>query len=281
MLPQRSRAVDAIMIDEVGIEYGVFGDVRLKSEYRLIFGQHAGVLVPVAASAALAAQKSGRRVPADLFRQCLMLEDQKLLGMIGRRIHLRNAANIGESALDMHIGFDLDSADDVAAAPAEVSALAEEAARFDIQPRRVVMEPLGMAAEDPDTAAAFAKCLRDHGMRCSVSLSAISRMEVDGLSLIRPEIVRVDRAWFHAIGRYLTATKLLSPLAESLAVRGAETVVEGVDSAAYLRSALEAGFDCMQGDLLSQPGLAGTEFQLDPKTLDSVLADDGARKLPG
>jgi EAL domain-containing protein (putative c-di-GMP-specific phosphodiesterase class I) len=79
----------------------------------------------------------------------------------------------------------------------------------------------------------------------------------------------------------LATTRLLGPLIEALVRRGAETVVEGVDSPVYLRAAVEAGFDCMQGDFLARPGLAGTDFDLDPRSLDTVFSSDAFVHLPG
>src|SRR5690606_14488854 len=69
MSPRRALCRDvgaALFRDEVGIEYGIYGDYRLKSAYQPIFAPRGGDLAPVAVEALLQPQLLGQPVPRDI-----------------------------------------------------------------------------------------------------------------------------------------------------------------------------------------------------------------------
>jgi EAL domain-containing protein (putative c-di-GMP-specific phosphodiesterase class I) len=55
---------------------------------------------------------------------------------------------------------------------------------------------------------------------------------------------------------------------------GTTVLVEGIETAAELRAALDAGADCLQGFYLALPALAGTIFDPAPKSIDALLSEE-------
>ncbi|WP_246684523.1 EAL domain-containing protein, partial [Mesorhizobium sp. M5C.F.Ca.ET.164.01.1.1] len=61
------------------------------------------------------------------------------------------------------------------------------------------------------------------------------------VSLLQPDIVKIDGGWFAEFCRHAAAERFFRPLVSSLHDRGAKVLVEGIEQPTHLRVALEGG----------------------------------------
>jgi EAL domain-containing protein (putative c-di-GMP-specific phosphodiesterase class I) len=94
------------------------------------------------------------------------------------------------------------------------------------------------------------------------------------MSLLQPDIVKIDGGWFAEFCRHAAAERFFRPLVSSLHDRGARVLVEGIEQATHLRVALDGGVDLLQGYHLGRPALAGTIFNQQPLSIEALLGTD-------
>lgn len=272
---RRRDVADALFADEVGIEYGVYGDYRLKSAYQPAFAQREGQLVPVAVSASLQPQLRGRPVPAADFLEAVAPADRLFVESLCRRLHLGNYRNIGVEGLDLLFIYNPKFNDHAARALAEIRLMARHLDEFDLNADMLICEITEKVASDDALLKRLVRELRRNGLRIAVGEFGASHSTEARLDLLEPDMVKVDGDWFARLCRQPAAARLFGPLVSVLHQRGAKVLVEGIEESSQLKLALEGGADLLQGLLLAPPALAGTLFRTEPLALERLLKDAG------
>lgn len=274
--PERRRDVSgAIFADEIGIEYGIYGDFRLRSAYQPIFAPWKGSLKPVAVEALIVPYQFGQQISPDQFFDGIAVRDRLFVETMCRTLHLRNFRNIGVGDLDLFLNFDPGVNDHPGRVLSELRLMMGGLEDLELHPRMLVCEITEHAAPNDKVLVAMAREMRRNGLRIAVDDFGAGHSTEERLRLVEPDIVKIDGPWFALLCRYPAAERLFKPLVSLLHDRGTKVLVEGIEQPSQLRVALEGGADLLQGFLLGRPALAGTIFDEEPIDAARLLGSTG------
>ncbi|TGR17114.1 MULTISPECIES: EAL domain-containing protein [unclassified Mesorhizobium] len=274
MSVERRRTIgDAIFVDEIGIEYGIHGDFRLRSAYQPIYAPHGGSLHPVAVEGLIEPHRAGRPGSPRMFFDSVAASDRLFVETMCRMLHLRNFHNIGVDRLDLFFNYNPLVNDHAGRALAEIRLMSRHLDELGLAPAMLVCEITEQAADDALLARLVREMRRD-GIRIAIDDFGTGHSTEERVSLLQPDIVKIDGGWFAEFCRHAAAERFFRPLVSSLHDRGAKVLVEGIEQPTHLRVALEGGVDLLQGFLLGRPALAGTIFNEEPLAVDVLLGFD-------
>ena len=272
LIPPRRRNVNnAIHADEIGLEYALVGDYRLRSAYQPIFTPCAGMLVPVAVEALVEPHLAGQPVTPGAFFEALAPDDRLYGETLCRALHLRNFRNLGAPGLDLFFNYNPQINDHRGRALAQIRLMAMHLSEIEIEPGALVCEITEQAAPDNAVLASLVREMRRNGIRIAVDDFGAGHSTAERMALIEPDVVKLDGAWFAQLCRHMEAEKLFRPLVSTLHARGVKVLVEGVETAHHLRVALDGGVDLLQGFYLGRPALVGTVFEYVPLAIEPLL----------
>jgi EAL domain-containing protein (putative c-di-GMP-specific phosphodiesterase class I) len=272
-LERRRNVGDAIFADEVGIEFGVHGDFRLRSAYQPIFAPRGRTLQAVAVEGLIEPHRAGRAGSPRVFFESIAASDRLFVETMCRVLHLRNFRNIGVDGLDLFFNYNPMINDHPGRALAEIRLMSRHLGEFDLAPGMLVCEITEQAADDALLVRLVREMRRD-GIRIAIDDFGTGHSTEERVSLLQPDIVKIDGGWFAEFCRHAAAERFFRPLVSSLHDRGARVLVEGIEQPVHLRVALEGGVDLLQGFLLARPALAGTIFDEEPLAIDALLGRD-------
>ena len=273
------RISDAIVADEIGIEYGRYGDFTLKSAYQKIFRREDGLLRPFAVEGLVMPFFDGEAVEPEALFEATPAEDKVFVESMCRTLHLRNYDNIGEPGLVLFFNFDPRINSDFAVTVKELEFIAGRYGEIQLESRLLVCEIIETQEQDIDTLLRITAEMRRHGIRLAIDDFGVGHSNLERVKLIRPNIIKIDGGWFRQIAAVPAAAALFKSFVSGLHDLGAQVLVEGIETPEQLSCAVEAGAEYLQGFLLSRPRLAGTIFDPSPLRID-VLLQPGANVVP-
>ncbi len=272
-------ASNTIVADDVGIDFGIYGNYCLRSAYQPIFRWDGTLLVPFAVEALAAPSIGGKPVQPLHFFEAVPQEDKFFVETLCRMLHLRNHDNIGAEGLELFFNFDPLIHCDRETSLREIHFMANELAEIGLDPRRLVCEVTEARAFDDDVLAALMDEMRTHGIRIAIDDFGTGYSTVERFALIKPDFVKIDGAWFRGLQGQARTARLFPPVVAAFHQLGAKVLVEGIETAGELYAALDAGADYLQGFFLGQPALAGTRIDQTQKPT-RALPWEGGKVVP-
>ncbi|HEY4192501.1 MAG TPA: EAL domain-containing protein, partial [Mesorhizobium sp.] len=206
----------------------------------------------------------------------LPIEDRLYAETMCRVLHLRNFHNIGVPGLDLFFNYNPQINDHPQRALAEIRLMAMHLDELDIDPRMLVCEITEQAAPDDRVLARLVSEMRRTGIRIAVDDFGSGHSTTRRMSVVEPDIVKLDGQWFAQLCSHAEAEKLFKPLVATLHARGIKVLVEGIETAHHLRVALGGDVDLLQGFHLARPALAGTFFDENPLMVQRLLGAPAA-----
>lgn len=267
-------ASDAIFVDEIGIEIGVYGDYRLKSLYQPIFARRGGSIVPVAVAGMTRPEMWSQPVSADRFLADVRPEDALFVESLCRALHLRNYRNIGVDGLDLFFAYDPRVNRDLKKSLTEIAFLARRLGEIGLDPALLVCEVAEAAALDEAVLVQLAAALRSQGIRIAIDNFGLGSSAHRAVGLLRPDIARIDGPLLRTMAAEASTARLLEQAVRALRSGGVTVMAEGIETPRQLRVALEAGADLLKGSLLGAPALVGTLFDEKARPLAPLLEAD-------
>ena len=272
--PERRRDVaKAIFADEIGLQFGVYGEFRLWSAYQPIFASDGGVLRAVAVEGLIEPRRVAQPVAPSIFFDGVPASDRLFVETMCRMLHLGNYRNIGVEGLTLFFNYNPMVNDHLGRALAEIRLMTRHLHDFELEPGLLVCEVTEQAADDRILTSLVREMRRD-GIRIAIDDFGTGHSTEARINLLAPDIVKIDGAWFAGLCRHAAAERLFRPLVSMLHERGAKVLVEGIEQAQHLRVALEGGVDLLQGFHLARPALAGEIFKEEPLSVDTLLDAD-------
>ncbi len=272
--PERRRDVaKAIFTDELGLQFGVYGEFRLWSAYQPIFAPEGGALRAVAVEGLIEPRRVAQPVAPSIFFDGVPSADRLFVETMCRMLHLGNYRNIGVEGLTLFFNYNPKVNDHLGRALAEIRLMSRHLHDFALEPGLLVCEITEQAADDRVLTSLVREMRRD-GIRIAIDDFGTGHSTEARINLLAPDIVKIDGAWFAEFCRHAAAERFFRPLVSSLHDRGAKVLVEGIEQPGHLRVALEGGVDLLQGFLLARPALAGTFFDEEPLSVDALLGRD-------
>jgi len=269
--PDRRRNVaEAIFADEIGLQFGVYGEFRLWSAYQPIFAPEGRVLRAVAVEGLIEPRRIAEPVASSVFFGSIPAPDLLFVETMCRMLHLGNYRNIGVEGLTLFFNYNPTINDHLGRALAEIRLMTRHLGDWELEPGLLVCEITEQAADDQVLASLVREMRRD-GIRIAIDDFGTGHSTEARINLLAPDIVKIDGAWFGELCRHAAAERFFRPLVAMLHEHGAKVLVEGIENAQHLRVALEGGVDLLQGFHLARPALAGTVFKEEPLSVDALL----------
>ncbi len=258
---------DALVVDEVGIEIGVCGKHRLRSFYEPIFERGRGQLHMVAAEGSVLTFLSGRAVAYAEFLAA-QSGDHSDLELLRRVLQVRNHGNIGIEGIELHLDLALPPQIERFRLSRDMAIIAQHIDDVGLDPRMVVCTLYARPHEDQRW---LVKNLRGLGLRIAIGDFGAANWTEELLDDIRPDIVRVDEAWFTQICSYDATVRLFKTAVAQLRERPARVLVKGIDTPGKLHIALETGVTLFQGSVIAGRAPIGAAFDEEPPHLAELL----------
>jgi EAL domain-containing protein (putative c-di-GMP-specific phosphodiesterase class I) len=267
----------ALVVDEIGIETGIYKNYRLKTAHQPIFRREGAELVPFAVEARVSPFREGSAVAPAEFFEGTPQSDRAFVEALCRALHLRNHRNVGidePERFELYLTIDprYDDWDAPDSAAHSIAAFAGEAG---IPAGMITCEILDAATLDAKALAALSGELRGHGMRVSIAEFRIGQSAIDRVTQIEPDVIKIDGAWFRDVQESSETAQLFPAVINAFQGFGAKLLVQGIETPAELEGALDAGADYLQGMLLSPPVLAGSALDEKPQPIEALLRRGG------
>ena len=266
---------EAIFVDEIGIEIGVYGAYRLKSAYQPIFARVGDFMRPVAVKGLISPFLSGKPVLASEFFDKIPAHDALFVEGMCRALHLRNHHNIGADGLDLFFNYAPGANCDLEKSLLEIGFMVRRLNEIGLDPKQLVCEISDADAIDADVLQTLSLAMRGHGVRIAVDGFGVGDTTERQVELIQPDVVKIDGSWFRKVCLETAAIRLFGQLVSGLRIGGAKVLVEGIEDDDQLTIALAAGADLFQGFHLGRPALAGTVFDESPRALPKPRPSTG------
>ena len=259
-----SQVDAAISMDEIGIETAIYGDLRLRSAFSLIFEREGGnALAAVAAESMLVATRGALLVDMDAFHAALQPAERRLVDRIATTLHIRNHGQLG---IDEHVRLDHmltlgpSWRHSEPGWPAMMRRLSDLLGATEFAPERLICSVPDPERFGRDGLRRLVPMIERMGHRlCLGGAGEGGRYpEVSGSA---PRVVRIDGAWFRNMAESATALRLFTEFGEAVRQNGGYLLVDHIGTPDQFVAALDAGADLFQGDFLSRPALAGTAIE--------------------
>lgn len=263
---------DAIFVDEVGLQYGRYGEYVVRSAYQPILSKSGDYLAPVAIEGLAAVFKHGRRIPCQEFFAGTCEADKLFIESMCKALHIRNFKPSGIENLDLYFNFDPASYSSLEPAIREIRYMARRLGELGINPKLLVCEITETAAIDDDILLELVRETRRHGIRIAIDDFGSGQSGWERFDLIEPDLVKIDAGWFQRLTAERGTMHLLARLIEQFDARDVPVLIEGIETPLHLQSAIDAGAEHFQGFLFGRPALAGTELSEHPVSLKSLLS---------
>lgn len=268
---RRRDVAQAILADEIGLAYGVYGEYRLRSACQPIYAPRDGSLVPVAVEALIQPHRAGAVVTPAAFQRDVPTDDRLFVESLCRALHIRNYPHAGLDGADLFLNYDPLVNDHPGRALAEIRLMARHLGDHDLDASMLVCEITEQAAPDDGVLKALAREMRRNGLRIAIDDFGAGHSTEARVRLLEPDIVKIDGRWFAELCRHAAAERLFRPLLSLLHDQGAKVLVEGIEQPRQLGVALDAGADLLQGFLLARPALTGTLLSAEPLAIDNFV----------
>ena len=271
--PLESELERALLVDEIGIVSAVIGPHRLKTTHQPMFRRDGAVLVPFGAEARIVAERDGASETAAAFFDQVPLPQRGFAEAVCRKLNLNNFHHIG---IDDPHGFDcyltidprLEASEE---AMAEIAAVPRLLDTLEVPATSLIVEILDANFLSLDILLGLAGRLRDAGVRIAVAEFRTGQPTVDRLTLLRPDVIKIDGNWFRSAQDSAATTRLLPAVLNAFTGLGAKLLVQGIETIRELDAALGCEADYLQGRALAGPAPAGSIIDPGPRDLDELL----------
>jgi len=246
---------DAIVVDEVGLRYGVVGPIRVHTLCQPIFRVDDGELTPVAVAAASAVHRNGQKLQPPQARRQLSTAMLERVAAIAAPIHVANLPNVAEERLDLHLTIETYDDEQWDFTLASILMACEETG---VEPGRITVDVKLLKKDNLAALRRKTATLQEAGLRACLDMGLIPMKDAE----VRfPDVVQVGGHALALLSRNEAGRRLLGLLAEATNENGGRLLVEGIDNPVMLRMALDAGAHLLRGNLLAQSIPAGAVFE--------------------
>jgi len=187
--------------------------------------------------------------PKDLFDAAIIQEKSHVLDRAAMKLSLTEYARRGLTDQLLFVNVDLDTMQ----AEGRTDELLRHIGALNIAPGSIVIELVENQCEDQDRLHNFVARVREHGVLLAVDDIGAGHSNLERISLIRPDILKIDRSLCSKLGSDRCTEEVFSALVNLGRRIGSLVVAEGIETRAQAMVALERGADLLQGYLILKP----------------------------
>lgn len=225
-----------------------------------------------------AQDKSGNAIrPARLFAKAFEEGDGILLDWICRALHLRRFATLDPGDCTLFVNVNPEAAVKDAKSARDFADLVRF---YGLTPDRVCVEILEGSCADEGLLREAVSGYRAFGARIAMDDFGVGRSNFDRIVLLRPDVVKINRAVLTDAVGDLKARRMLPAIIELLHEAGAEVAIEGIESGNEALLAMDAGADLLQGFHFAAPSATLPGDPLANRILGELLRMRGAKLKP-
>lgn len=263
--------IDAIDIDEVGLETGRYGSFSFKTVYQPIFLRNGrDAATPWGAEGSTIVMHEGAQIPEEEFAMLVAREDEFFVAALRGVLPMRNYLNLGIDGLAVVVGHDAPVYRDLEGAVSCVDAIIQAIADVWLDPDLVYYR-LGSEVSDA-LLASLAPELRYRGLQTLLGDFGAEQTAIARLQSLKPPLVKLDSRMFSRLADVPIAVRLMSSIVERLQREGQQVMISGIDNADHLRVAVDMGANLMSGNFLRPARQAGVLFDMTPVNLAALLS---------
>jgi len=265
------RILDAIHVDEVGLETGRYGTCLLKTIYHPIFLREGrDTATPWGVEGRTQPLREGKPLTEDVFAEAVAEEDELFVAAMRGVLPMRNYLNLGVDGLAILVGYEAPVYRELETAVSCIDAVVQAIADVWVDPSLVYYR-MGVEVNDALLASVTTE-LKYRGIQTALDdfgteQSALTRLQMSGSPL-----VKLDSRMFARLAYVPIAVRLMASIVELLQREGRQVLITGIDTAERLRVAVDMGANLLEGSLLRPARQAGVLFDMTPVNLAALLS---------
>jgi EAL domain-containing protein (putative c-di-GMP-specific phosphodiesterase class I) len=229
--------------EEDAMSVGVLGELELKSRYQVIISP--ALLRSVGMEAQLLAQRAGRDESVAALVGRLTEKEIADLDRLALAVHTRNAPATPHGNEWLFLPVHPQTIRQKLFSPEEAL---RELSALDMSPSRIVLEIADSAHLSDTELQDFVSGYREAGFRIAMDDFGSGASNFDRVLALRPDIVRLDPSLVQNAGQSPRAARLFPHMISLLRESGSLALVDGIQSEAQARIAVDADAELLQGD---------------------------------
>ena len=247
--------------EEDGSFTGAYGPFTLKTALQPIFGKDRKDRAQLKGfEALLRVLRNDSSFPTADFLARIGSRERPALEAFCRSLHLKNASLETSARALLFLNINPAPYDDGTIIASHIQDLRKQVEASAFQPHRIVCEITEHRMQSRSLLLQLVDTLRESGFKIAVDDFGADASDASRVSLIRPDIVKLDSDW---VKRLMDSKAGFSSLQESVSRfrhDGCLVVLEGLEAGWQVDLGWGAGADFIQGYGLARPELAPTNF---------------------
>ena len=266
MMARPEHVADAIVdIDGTCIE-GRYKYYTLKPAYQPIFGTDSDGCWKLSGFEGLVRPYlDGTVMDAYEFFQTVDEEDHLFVECMCMALHIRSYKFVQPENKLLFINIDVSRFPSVEALETEIFYTFSQLPKNGLNRERVVFEILETEVLEKQVMLRICEMFRNNGFRFALDDFGTKHSNIERFLLVKPDIVKLDRAIFHNVCKVAETENLLRALIVAFRNNGSQVLMEGIEYEEELALAADMDIDMMQGFALAHPVLL-------PHVFDDQLA---------
>jgi len=245
---ERARLIDA----EFDI-HAVLRERSMRSHYQPIISIRSKKVIGLEALVRATNPQSGNPIsPAYLFDAANRHKQSLQLDRLCRESALSGFATMAgiDPELILFVNVDVSN---LSRSAAESNALIKLTEEYGLPPERVVIEIIENKIQDASALQRFVSAHRKRGFLIALDDMGTGYSNLDRISAIKPDIIKLDRSLIQDIDREYHKQELFDFFIKMAHRIGVFVVVEGIETEAEALTCLERGADLVQGFYFARP----------------------------
>lgn len=264
----------AIVADELGIEYGVYGEYRIRNMTKAAFACDGVTVVPAAMETFLVPYRHGHPATFAEFFDTVRAQDRRLVAEMLGMLQLANHRQL--CATDMALIFSMEAPARSETAARVFEKLAFMTAQIElgsIRASRLICHIA--AAQSTRQLLAAADRMRALGIRVALRLGGADQPDANAIEIMRPDLVRIDRTLIAQACRDKATIHLFHSVVAGIQDQGMTVLVEGIETEHHLDVAIASQADLLQGRYLQMTQPVGMVIDMTARALSALRPREG------
>ncbi|MEM9278942.1 MAG: EAL domain-containing protein [Pseudomonadota bacterium] len=281
------NVADAIFTGDNGCTEGHYKNYKLKPAYQPIFGvDSTGKWTLTGFEGLVRAYLDDCAVEASEFFANVDDADQLFVQCMCMALHIRCYKTVEPKDKLLFINVDVSRFPSVDVLETEIFFTFSQLPKHGLNRQRVVFEILETEVLEKEVMLRICEMFRNNGFRFALDDFGTKHSNIERFLMVKPDIVKLDRAIFHNFCKVRETEKLLRALIAAFRNNGSQVLMEGLEHMEEVSLAADMNIDMMQGFSLAMPQLLPHAFkeqisipQIERKPELHVVEETGLKKV--